>query len=358
MDPRWEIIFNNRKPVPYEEVLIPLKELNFKKTFKIIHVVGTNGKGSVSNYIAEGLQAQGFTVGLFTSPHIVKPNERIKVNGEEITDNEFFSIYEEISANVHFFAYTYLVAMKHFQNKGCDYVVMEAGIGGRRDLTRLIHGEYGVVTSISKDHTEILGNSLEEIAKDKAGIMSLGMMFAIPSSLDKDLQKIFKDEAKEVGAHVFVIDNDADKYRERNQKLAKGFLKKILGISFKNFSAMPGRTQTFIHNNVATTFDVGHNEDGVKESLKQIDAEYKQVVIAFKDTKDVTEIKNMFKGKKIFYYKVDSHFQDFADFEEIKDLESFYNNQKKSTLYIGSFYLIGELWKLKQGLKISLPEKK
>lgn len=348
MDKRWEEIFNNRQSFNFETLKQLLKKINFKKTFKIIHVVGTNGKGSVSNYLTQGLIEQGFNVGLFTSPHLVIPNERIAVNNQLISDSEFFDIFKSFNIDdLHFFASTYLVALKYFENKKCDYVVMEAGIGGKRDVTKMIQGEYGLVTSISFDHMETLGYTLEAIASDKAQIMGENTSFIIPQTLDKKLQDIFIDEAMAKNSQYFIAPNTGKNYQEENQKLAHFALQTWFNIDFNNFSTPFGRSEIFLNNGYKTIFDVGHNEGGVKASLNYIKDEFKQVVIAFKDTKDTKEIKSLFPDKKVFFYKVNEHFQHFDEFEEIKGLKLFYKNQNTSTLYIGSFFLIGELWKIK-----------
>lgn len=151
---------------------------NPHKKLRFIHIAGTNGKGSVSNYIARGLEAQGYKTGLFTSPFIHSFNERFKINGENISDLQLakigsmiFDIVKSIPYEVKQFDIITAIAMYWFYNSGCDYVVLEAGMGGRNDSTNIIIPEISVVTTIDLDHTKILGDTIEKIAYEKAGIV-------------------------------------------------------------------------------------------------------------------------------------------------------------------------------------------
>lgn len=170
------------------DILIPT-EINSK----IIHVAGTNGKGSVCTYMRAMLQEAGFTVGVFTSPHLVTMRERICIGTEMISEEDFVNAYEKVKSvvttgndapdsdvpqiNIHpsFFEYIFLMAMVHFADKAPDYIILETGLGGRLDATNMIpKKEMAVITRIGIDHTEYLGNTLEEIAGEKAGIMKQG----------------------------------------------------------------------------------------------------------------------------------------------------------------------------------------
>ena len=150
---------------------------------KIIHVAGTNGKGSVCAYLAGILGKAGKKTGLFTSPHLVRINERIVINGEEVTDSIFedsFKRIKKISEDMvrdgfdhpSFFEFLFGMAMDIFKNSDTEYIILETGLGGRLDATNVItHPVMTVLTSISLDHTEILGDTYEKIAMEKAGII-------------------------------------------------------------------------------------------------------------------------------------------------------------------------------------------
>ena len=144
--------------------------------FKSIHVAGTNGKGSVCSFLATIFQKAGYKVGLYTSPHLVSFNERIQINGKHITDEELATLVAKIKntlgdAETTFFEFTTAVAFEHFVQNNVDIAIIEVGLGGRLDATNVITPLVSVITSISKDHTRILGETNEKIAGEKAGII-------------------------------------------------------------------------------------------------------------------------------------------------------------------------------------------
>ena len=149
---------------------------------KIIHVAGTNGKGSVCAYLDAMLRAEGKSTGLFTSPHLVKMNERIVLNGKQISDEDFCEVFEETMQAVRrmqdaglehptFFEFLFAMAMKAYDRAGMEYIVLETGLGGRLDATSSVEPVACVITSIGLDHMEYLGDTVEQIAGEKAGII-------------------------------------------------------------------------------------------------------------------------------------------------------------------------------------------
>ena len=333
---KWEMLLtskdSNFKPEKWnmpDKVREVLLSLGFEKTFKIFNVVGTNGKGSVTNYLAKSFENSGLKVGTFTSPSIYEENEHIKINGVNIRDEDFFRLAKEIPLS--YFEIIFAVAMLYFQENNVDVVVLEAGMGGLTDPTNSIDGDWGVVTSIALDHTAILGDSLESIARHKAGIINEGMKFFIPSELPNEVKSIFEGT---------VIQNSGTTYKERNQKLVKGILDEI-GIK-PVFVEPEGRTEILSNNNKVAIIDVAHNYDGIKETLKYLDQmniTFDQVVISMSKRKLIHGIVDLFKGEKIVVYVHDETYHNGEDFglEEIKDLSKFVNNQKLNTLYIGTF---------------------
>ena len=143
------------------------------KSFKSIHIAGTNGKGSVATKIAKVLQKQDFKVGLYTSPHIWSFQERIQINGQPIPRNTAARFLDRIfDPNLSFFDVLTLMAFLHFEEQKVDYAVIETGLGGKFDATNVITPELSIITSIGFDHMEVLGDTLEKIAAQKAGIIT------------------------------------------------------------------------------------------------------------------------------------------------------------------------------------------
>jgi dihydrofolate synthase/folylpolyglutamate synthase len=153
---------------------------NPERRYPVIHVAGSNGKGSTSCFIAAALQAAGYRTGLYTSPHLVDFSERIRVNGQPISESDVVDYacrlrphVEELSAT--FFEATTLMAFQHFADRDVDVAVIETGLGGRLDATNIVMPDLTVITSLSVEHSEHLGNSIEEIAYEKGGIVKEGV---------------------------------------------------------------------------------------------------------------------------------------------------------------------------------------
>lgn len=179
---------------------------NPHKSFKIIHVAGTNGKGSVSSLIAATLQSQGYKTGLYTSPHFVDFTERIKVDGKQIPHDrvvEFVDDFRnrETTVEPSFFELTTILAFKYFEECNVDYAVVEVGLGGRLDSTNIVTPILSVITNISIDHTEFLGDTLTEIAAEKAGIIKPGVPVVVGEVMG-EVKQVFNNKADEHGAEV------------------------------------------------------------------------------------------------------------------------------------------------------------
>ncbi len=344
----FEKIFASRGKTDEQLLLSLLKKNGFKKNFKIINVVGTNGKGSVSNYISNALIDNGYKVGMFTSPHLISPTERIKVNDVQISPKDFEVIFKEIEPminKIHFFSIMYYVAMRYFSMLDLDYVVLEAGIGGLRDITKLVKGDYGLITSIGSDHLNYFG-TVDNVPRDKAGIANSKMQFFVPSSIDQKHIDTIKEVITDIGAKLTMIDNEANNYQEENKKLASGVYESIFNKPIEHFVIPDGRTQVIGNNGYTAIFDVAHNYYGVVKSLelmKQKGANFNRVVLSLNKSKDLIGILELF-NVPVFTYQVDENF--ITSSSPISNIEEFYKNQSEDTLYIGSFYLIGKLLKL------------
>ena len=214
------------------------KELgNPEKSYKIIHIAGTNGKGSTATTLETILLEAGYRVGKYTSPHILKFNERIRMNGKDISDEEIAYYYDEVKKAIAkagvkptFFEVTTAMMFKYFQDKKADYVVLETGMGGRFDATNVVDAELCIITNVTLDHTEYLGDTIYKIAKEKAGIIKDTPKVIVADSNPEFLKAIYEENA-----HVV---NVLDKYANRKWSLDfNNFVTKIeIGDEIYNFS--------------------------------------------------------------------------------------------------------------------------
>lgn len=184
------------------------------QSYKTIHIAGTNGKGSCSHTIAAILQAQGYRVGLYTSPHLKDFRERIRINGECISEEyvvDFVakerSFFEPLSPS--FFELTTALAFKYFSDNKVDIAVIEVGLGGRLDCTNIITPQLSIITNISFDHTQFLGDTLGKIANEKAGIIKKDVPVVIGESVD-ETRPVFLAKAKENGSLILFAEDDSD----------------------------------------------------------------------------------------------------------------------------------------------------
>lgn len=182
------------------------------RKFKSIHIAGTNGKGSCSHTLAAILQNDGYKVGLYTSPHIMDFRERIKINGECISKeyviefvNQEKSLFEKIHPS--FFEVTTALAFKYFAEQHVDYAIIEVGLGGRLDCTNIITPILSIITNISFDHTNFLGNTLEKIAKEKAGIIKQNIPVIIGETTN-ETKPVFKTCTESMNAEIIYADEN------------------------------------------------------------------------------------------------------------------------------------------------------
>jgi len=187
------------------------------EAFPAVHVTGTNGKGSVCAFLASIFQAAGYRVGLYTSPHLVRFNERIRVDGRMISDEDVASLYARIKVHAAamasrseadrptFFEVATAMAFEHFREQRIEVAVVEVGMGGRMDATNVVRPEACVITRIGLEHTEHLGRTIERIAREKAGILKTGVPLV---SVAQPALDILKSRADELGCPVTVVGRD------------------------------------------------------------------------------------------------------------------------------------------------------
>lgn len=299
---------------------------NPHKKFKTIHIAGTNGKGSVSHTLAAILQSAGYKVGLYTSPHLKDFSERIRVNGKPISEQyviDFVSEADEIieKLNPSFFEITTLMAFKYFASEGVDVAVIETGLGGRLDSTNIISPVLSVVTNVSFDHVNLLGDTLEKIANEKAGILKSGIP-AVVGEMSLELRPIFTEKTEKV---VFAEDTLGADYefelkgycQEKNKKTilaAAEILKSEFNITeehivngLKNvveLTSLMGRWQK-LSTSPLTIADTGHNVAGMQYIVSQIadiKAETKRLVIGMVGDKDITSMLKLLPKDATYYF--------------------------------------------------------
>ena len=192
-----------------------LSKINFHYDIPSIHITGTNGKGSTANYIASMYIANGYKVGLFTSPFFDEPNEMISINGEKISDDDFMAIYSQYKKEIEkydlsAFEIQTLVALTYFQNNKCDIAVIECGMGGLIDATNVFTPILSIITSVSLEHTDYLGYSISEIAFQKAGIIKDEVPVLLGGLPEEAITVILK-KAKECKSKMFYLGHYVNK---------------------------------------------------------------------------------------------------------------------------------------------------
>lgn len=300
--------------------------------FKSVHIAGTNGKGSSAHAIASILQEAGYKVGLYTSPHLKSYRERIRINGEMINEHfvsHFISKHEKtiLKVSPSFFEITVVMAFDYFANENVDIAIIETGLGGRLDSTNVITPLVSLITTIGKDHEDLLGNTLELIAFEKAGIIK-DRIPVVVGDIQHSPKEVIISRAKEKLAPFYDNYNDWSVVENKNRTIdliyksgkriqqiqpdikSKYFLKNIPPIlevlevlnkckfeitdraiqdgleNITTNTGLKGRWQE-IGKSPLTICDVGHNEDGIKEVLSQLDQlVFEQLHVVFGTVKD------------------------------------------------------------------------
>ena len=299
--------------------------------YKTIHVAGTNGKGSCSHTIAAILQAEGYCVGLYTSPHLVDFRERIKVNEECIPEQyviDFVEQEKQFFEPLHpsFFELTTAMAFKYFAEKKVDIAVIEVGLGGRLDCTNIISPIQSIITNISFDHTQFLGNTLEQIAIEKAGIIKRETPVVIGEAT-KETHEVFVRKAQEMNAPIFFAEelNDLShmdvefelkgNYQQKNKQtilcsinhlpftISIDSIKKGME-NVVELTGLMGRWQK-IQDNPIVICDTGHNVGGwhyLSEQIKSQPCEKLHIVFGMVDDKDIDTVMNMLPVNATYYF--------------------------------------------------------
>ena len=305
------------------------KELNFpEKKVTTIHVGGTNGKGSTSHLIASIFQEAGYKVGLYTSPHLKNFTERIRINGEEIPEEKVTSFINKhkdflVHQQLSFFEMTVGMAFDYFASEKVAIAIIEVGLGGRLDSTNIITPAVSVITNIGLDHTQFLGETLPEIALEKAGIIKKNVPVVI-GERQAVVEHVFIDKAQIQKAPIYFASED-DKtyttellgdYQKKNSKTAVVTVKKVKGFQIteehikngllhvvKN-TCLKGRWQV-LQENPKVICDTAHNKEGLRMVLQQLEKESSQkihIVLGVVTDKKLEQILPLFPTEATYYF--------------------------------------------------------
>lgn len=337
---------------PGLETALQLSELfgNPQNDYKTIHVAGTNGKGSTSHLLAAILQKSGYKVGLFTSPHLIDFRERIRVNGKMIEENEVIDFLQRFLSSGYsgrqpsFFELTTIIAFDYFSRQNVDIAVIEVGLGGRLDSTNILTPLLSVITNISFDHTQFLGNTLAEIASEKAGIIKPSIPVVIGETVE-ETRPVFSKRAESQNAPIIFAEDCPEllKAIHLNDKLeieSKSFgtlsgelsgecqnknantvlcaVKQLqqLGLNiptsaiaegFANVCQLTGLMGRWmkISDTPRTFCDTGHNTGGFQYIIRQLsESSYSRlhIIIGFVSDKDVHSILGMLPKDAVYYF--------------------------------------------------------
>ena len=371
------------------EQLCEILQINHSH-LKYIHIAGTNGKGSTSNMLSSILMEAGYKVGTFTSPHLIDFRERIAINDTLIPEGHVVSFCklvqeQNLSFEPSFFEITFAMALKHFIETSCDICVIETGLGGRLDATNIITPILSVITNISLDHTDLLGDTITKIAFEKAGIIKPNVPIIIgehhPDTLNVFQEKALKNNATIHYAFEEFDLEEINNYKAINERTVKCTVKKLNTLGFtiskqhikngidnliKNRNFI-GRFQ-IIEQNPLTILDVSHNEAGLKKTLELLKSRQKgnlHIVFGASSDKNLIEILPIFPINASYYFTVFSSKrsctkQELIDKSRNTDLnilffdslaETFNHikpivNKEDTLLITGSFFLISDFIKL------------
>jgi dihydrofolate synthase/folylpolyglutamate synthase len=326
---------------------------NPQNKIKTVHIAGTNGKGSTSHMLASVFQQSGYKTGLYTSPHLKDFRERIKIDGEMISQKFVIDFVKKIKTlseeiNPSFFELTFVMAIEYFVQQEVDMAIIETGLGGRLDSTNVITPETSVITNIGFDHMDILGDTIEKIAVEKAGIIKQNIPVVI-GEITTSTKNIFEQIAKEKKASIFFAEdefkiisitsdnetlqiellhnsNEQTKkytldliglYQAKNLKTAlttidilkdKYYLEER-NISYalshvKDLTGLHGRWE-IIHKNPLIVLDVAHNVDGIQQLINQINrSSYKNLHLVFGMVKDkeIEKVLELLPKQAMYYF--------------------------------------------------------
>ena len=302
---------------------------NPQEKIKTIHIGGTNGKGSTSNMLSSVLQESGYNIGLYNSPHLVDFTERIKVNGKNCDKEfvyDFIQKLKELPSEIQpsFFEFTTIMAFEYFYQQKVDYAIIEVGLGGRLDSTNIIKPLVSAITNVQLDHQDLLGETIEEIAFEKAGIIKENIPI-ISGDEKTSVRDIIINKAKEMSAefidattietslesdlkgkyqkkNIRVVLALVDELRRQNLTITEENIKSGLSNVSKNTNFI-GRWFEFSQNPL-TICDTGHNKAGLEEVFNQLNeySQHKHIVLGFVNDKKIDEVLEILPKNQTYYF--------------------------------------------------------
>lgn len=343
----------------------------------VIHVAGTNGKGSTCNILYQILREQGYSVGLFTGPHLGELVERIEVDGELIDRQEIADIYTEIKdENFSMFESLVIIAFKHFMNKEVDVAVIETGCGGKRDATNIVDPEVSVITNVGLDHSHILGETVPEIAEEKAGIIKEGKP-VVTQAEEPALSRI-REKAEEMNSELSEADKYVEKigqnplklkyhgetfrpclqgsYQVKNINLALEALEKAENFEVSDKAVIEGLSQLVVPGRMEKIskgpdliLDGAHNLEGIEMLVKSIE-KFDTVVFGCmgkKPYREMMEKLSPYADRFVLTVPEKDHAwrpsEEDLEFEVVEDPIEAVEKADGNTLVTGSLYLVGEI---------------
>ena len=329
-------VYQNSGSFKYKVDLDNIKNLsnhlgNPHHHFKTIHIAGTNGKGSTSHILSSILQESGYKVGLYTSPHLKDFRERVKINGSNIPEAdvvEFVSSNKQYfeDNNFSFFEMTVGMAFDYFNTQNVDIAIVEVGMGGRLDSTNIIDPEISVITNIGLDHTKFLGNTLREIATEKAGIIKKGKTVVIGET-QSEIADIFIDKATSLKSAIIFADQEIannyttdlrGSYQKINIQTALCVVYElqkskwnicqdsiIQGLSKVQINTGLSGRWTVLNQSPLTICDTAHNKEGLTIVLNDVQSlNYSKLhfVIGFVNDKDLGSVIGLFPKNANYYF--------------------------------------------------------
>ena len=302
---------------------------NPQDKIKTIHIGGTNGKGSTSNMLASVLQESGYKVGIYNSPHLIDFTERIKVKGENC-DKEFVYNFiqklKKLPADIRpsFFEFTTIMAFEYFAQQKVDFAIIEVGLGGRLDSTNIIKPLVSAITNVALDHQNILGNTVEEIATEKAGIIKKNTVIISGDENEKVKSIIIKKAAENnsdwVDATLINVELPSDlkgNYQQKNIKVVLALINELrnLGmeipqekiksglLNVQQNTGFIGRWFEFSRDPLIIC-DTGHNQAGLEEVFAQLNSipKFKHIILGFVKDKKIDEVLKILPENSTFYF--------------------------------------------------------
>lgn len=329
--------------------------------YKTIHIAGTNGKGSVSHTLAAILQSAGYKTGLYTSPHLKDFSERIRVNGKPV-DKHFVSRFvekakpyiEEIKPS--FFEITTIMAFEWFRRQKVDVAVIETGLGGRLDSTNIIRPVLSIITNVSMDHVNLLGNTIEKIAAEKAGIIKEGIPVVVGEA-DETTRPIYEAKSPNI---IFAedfeypdVDYELKGYCQAKNKRTIQAALEVLRLEFDlnreavengfahvvELTGLQGRWQK-LGDNPAIIADTGHNEGAIKyisEQLIDYDCDTLRIVFGMVNDKDVSTVLSLMPKHAVYYFTA-AGIERALPAEDLKNIAQAYGLSGKSYATVKEAY--------------------